>query len=113
MHVDFEFVRYAEERLHLLSDLKKAGATPSIAIRIDEKETYRQGELGKGTDVLGLYHGNTPDNVITLHARNIYNYAAYRKLLTETVARVVLLHEIAHSVTHLGELAGKYWESFG
>ena len=103
MTVDFDFVRACEFDLYQISDLKRDHGIFPIAIRISDDWRYSErGGLSKGTDTLGEYLYQPPNIIITLFDVSIYMYAAFRKLEAALVAKVVLIHEIAHSVTHLG-----------
>ena len=122
MTVDFDFVRACEFDLYQISELKR-GKIPSIAIRVSDEGPYFRHEplrdgseiLGEGTDTLGKYLYEHPNIIITLFDTSIYMYAAFSKLEAVQVANVVLIHEIAHSVTHLGLLGKRkiHWENFG
>jgi hypothetical protein len=114
MSVDFDFVRACESDLHQISGLERRDKIPPIAIRVSDEERYRRHEpLGEGTDTLGKYLYQSPNTIITLFDMSIYAYAACTRLEATLAAKIVLIHEIAHSVTHLGCLDGKIWENFG
>jgi Zincin-like metallopeptidase len=112
MNLDVDLLLDAEAELYRLSKLELPPGNLAIRLRLSDKETYKTGGLDQGADTLGDYR---KENLITLYRRNIENYARYAALEVTTVAEVVLVHEIAHSVTHLGlseKLNGKCWDDF-
>jgi hypothetical protein len=114
MLFDSDFVRACESDLHEISKLERRPTTPLIALRVSDEQPYHSNEwLHEGTDTLGLYEPEPPNNIITIFHLSVQEYAAFRRLEAALVAKVVLIHEIAHSVTHLGYLSEKQWENFG
>jgi hypothetical protein len=103
-------VRQFEEQLYHLCGLTRDNV-PQIRVLLSDEDTYPGGTLEKGFDTLGWY---TPDreNEITMFVRNIMKFTEYSQIIDQSVFEIVLIHEIAHSVTHLGLYEGNHWEKF-
>ena len=78
----------------------------TIFVGIDIEKSYRDEHLIDGTDTLGCYSPHT-NNQITLYWNSIESFGKLVGIAPKLIARIVLLHEIAHSVTHLGMNNGK------
>lgn len=67
----------------------------------------------KGIDFLGLYEHGSGEITVTLFICRIMKFCARYGFHQEDVIKIVLIHELAHFVTHLGMLdSGAYWEKF-
>lgn len=77
-----------------------------------EAEEVDEGILRDGIDFLGQYDPN--ETMVTLNMCRIRRYALKHGFHFEDVITIVLVHELAHFVTHLAEsTCGAYWEEFG
>jgi hypothetical protein len=106
-----DFLSDCEEKLYgLHANCLSHANPPPISVLVSNEETYSGGPLEKwGIDTLGLYGKG---NEITILERNIGNFARHSGLDQGLIRQVVLIHETAHSVTHLGNYEGKIWEEF-
>jgi hypothetical protein len=77
-------------------------------------EDIDEGIGTKGIDFLGRYQYGQDNITITLDICRIMRLCARHGFHPEDVVKIVLTHELAHFVTHLGlSNAGAFWEAFG
>src|ERR1700730_11647909 len=76
-------------------------------------EDVDDGILSKGIDFLGRYEHGASEITVTLNICRITRFSARHGFHPEDVVKIVLLHELAHFVTHLGTASGEHWEDFG
>jgi hypothetical protein len=76
-----------------------------------DSEDLDEGVKSKGIDFLGLYEPNKV--TVTLNICRIVKLCARHGFQREDVIKIVLIHELAHFVTHLGTTECKaHWEDF-
>lgn len=103
------FIPSCECRLHELSDLERDTSRP-ITLLVSHDDRYKGSQLEQGLDTLGEY--DPGENNITLFDRAIAAFARKSGIDEGFVAEIVMVHEIAHSVTHRGRFNGNDWKSF-
>jgi hypothetical protein len=72
-----------------------------------------EGVESQGFDFLGRYENGPNIIKATLNICRIVRFCARHGLHREDVIKIVLIHELAHFVTHSGMDSGVYWEDFG
>jgi hypothetical protein len=66
-----------------------------------------------GIDFLGRYEHGAEEITVKLHICRIVRFCARHGFNREDVIKIVLIHELAHFVTHLGTKESEaYWEDF-
>jgi hypothetical protein len=76
-----------------------------------DSEDLDDGVKSKGIDFLGLYEPNKV--TVTLNICRIVKFCARHGFQREDVIKIVLIHELAHFVTHLGKTECEVnWEDF-
>jgi hypothetical protein len=66
-----------------------------------------------GIDFLGHYEHQLNDITVTLYVCRIMKFCARHGFQREDAIKIVLIHELAHFVTHVGmSNSGAYWEDF-
>jgi hypothetical protein len=92
--------------------LPKESFDPQPCPRTDP-EDLDEGIESKGIDFLGRYEYGLKEVVVILHICRIVKFCARHRFDREDVIKIVLIHELAHFVTHLGEsTCGKFWGGF-
>jgi hypothetical protein len=71
-----------------------------------------EGLASKGIDFLGLYECGANEITVTLYICRILKFCAVFGFEREDAVKIVLIHELAHFVTHLGTASGAYWDAF-
>jgi hypothetical protein len=71
-----------------------------------------EGIASKGIDFLGRYKYESSEIVVILFIRRIKEFSAEHCFHPQDVTKIVLIHELAHFVTHLGTDSGRYWADF-
>jgi len=66
-----------------------------------------------GIDFLEQYEYGQDDLTITLNICRIMRFCTRHGFHPEDVVQIVLIHELAHFVTHLSTASGACWEDFG
>jgi hypothetical protein len=80
---------------------------------ISMEENLDGGIEADGIDFLGRYEYGQDGITVTLNICRIMHFSARHGFQAEDVVKIVLIHELAHFVTHLGTAFGNYWEDFG
>jgi hypothetical protein len=75
-----------------------------------DREDLDEGVGSKGIDFLGLYE--SAEGRVTLNVCRIRKFSFRHALHLDDAVKIVLIHELAHYVTHLGTNSGAYWEDF-
>ena len=113
MHIDFTFIRICEEALADICTLKRPQSENTILLRVSEERINREVFKEKGFEALGTYHALEADPFITLYRNAIQEYSQEHDLDPNLVTKVVLIHELAHYITHLGNApVGGIWKNF-
>lgn len=71
-----------------------------------------EGIASKGLDFLGRYEYGPSEIVVILFICRIKEFSAKHGFHPEDVTQIVLIHELAHFVTHLGTNSGLLWVDF-
>jgi hypothetical protein len=71
-----------------------------------------EGVESQGVDFLGRYENGLNAIMATLNICRIVRFCARHGFHREDVIKIVLIHELAHFVTHVGMNSEAYWEDF-
>lgn len=78
-----------------------------------DPEDLDEGVASKGIDFLGLYEHGSGEITVTLFICRIMKFCARHGFHLDDVVKIVLIHELAHFVTHLGRSqSGAFWQNF-
>ena len=116
-HVDLDF---ACQALKILAEqcalsLGNEARPPAYASNADERRPEDLRFLPDGVETLGTYFPAAADlawPTIEIFPRRIQRFAEVHAFSPTHVQQVVLVHELAHYVTHRGMRGPKYWKDF-
>jgi hypothetical protein len=77
-----------------------------------DTEDVDEGIWSQGIDFLGRYEYEPNEITVKLHICRIMRFCGRHGFHREDVIKIVLIHELAHFVTHLGTKESAYWEGF-